>query len=585
MNKKTAAALSLAAAALMTLSSCSAGGGEAVVEGYSGSVGVQASVGPEGGFSLSLTTCSERAGLGSMAAELMVERINEAGSLSVDLISGATVTSSAVVAAAEQALRSQGLSDEDIFTNVSSRYEYRYEDSDVVIVGAGAAGLSAAIEAAESGARVIVVEKLGVPGGSLARSFGYIAAVSSDEQRYNYIDDSPTSFAASWLETAGLTSNQLRILNLSERSADNINFLKNSGARLSAALFSDSVDPSSPSRLHLLVDAQGNAGGGGAAAALVERARSLGVRIICDAKVYDICLDATGVVTGVRARVTGRGILTVNAPAVILATGGFDRNLDLVNELVGQKQWISFSSPGNTGDGLELALAVGGSLDGSFGEMLELYDFYGSTNGNPDGILVTSDGDRFVREDESGTAKAAALSARGGDMRAYYITDANGYSEAFEVGLANGTIYSSDSLEGLSELIGARLLPDTVHVYNRLCELGEPDYYGKSPDCMKPIAQAPFYAVPYELRSFGTTGGIATDIFCRVSSASRGVVDGLFAAGECANGAYFAEGYPGFGYSLSQAIDTGRTAAQSAVRFLRDNDKFPYDSATPAVDN
>ncbi len=585
MNKRITAVLSCAAAVTMLLSACAAGEAAVTVEGYSGSVGVQASVDADGAFSLSLSSCTERAGLGSMAAQAMVKRINEAGSLSVELISGATVTSSAVMSAAERALRSAGLTDGQIFKAIPAKYEYRYEDADIAIVGAGASGLCAAIEAAESGARVVVLEKLGVPGGSLARSFGYFAAVSTDEQRYNYVDDNPTSFAAAWLEAAGEGASSSRVLSLGERSADNLGFLKLSGVGVSSSLYSHSADGSVPARLHLLVDEQGNAGGGGAVEALVERALSLGVRIICDARVYDVCLDITGTVTGVRARVTGEGILTVNAPAVILAAGGFGNNIDLINDLIGPKEWSTVTSPGSTGDGLELALAAGGSIDSSFGAMLELYDFVGGSNGRTDGVLVTPDGDRFVREDASGVAKAAALTARESFSTAYFIVDSKGYSDAFAEGLESGEIKSADTLEELSRLIDARLVPDTVRTYNDICRRGGADYYGKAADCMTAVDTAPFYAVPYELRCFGTTGGVTTDRGCRVVSSSRGVVEGLFAAGECANGAFFGDGYPGFGYSVSQAVDTGRTAAQSAVDFLREQDKFPYDSATPAGDN
>ena len=553
----------------LVLPGCAGGDPVATVHGYRGDVTVRAAL-SDGGFVVELVSCDEREGLGTLGAEAMVERINTAGTLAVDVVSGATVTSSAVLAAAEQALVRAGASRELMYRAATDAWEYRYLTYDVVVVGAGAAGLTAAIEASRAGASVLVVEKQGVAGGSSARSEGVIAATGTDEQAYLYIDDSPTSFAASWLSGSGVSSNQLRILSLSERSADNLALLSELGVSFSRSLMSDNPSDRVPRRLHPIVDEDGEMGGGALVAPLVEAAEELGVDFLYDARVYEIQLGIAGEVTGVRARLADGGVVTVESTAVILATGGYDRSRDLMYEFLEPVELYSVSSPGNTGDGIELALAAGGALDPGFGLMTDLYDFYAGTSGSAGGMLVTPDGERFVREDADSFTKATTLLGRGEYARAYYIVDAAGATAAVTAAAESGTVTSADSLAALSSALDAPWLERVAALYNDLCAEGADPYYGKDPAHLIPLGEGPYYAIPYELRCFGTTGGIATDLGCAVVSAADNtrVVPGLYAAGECANGSYFAEGYPGRGYSLAQVIDTGIIAGTKSAEYV-----------------
>lgn len=533
-------------------------------KGYNGDITLRAQR-EDDSFVLSIEKSKETAGIGSNALELFVEEVNARQSLSVDVISGATETSSAAMTAAEKALRKTGFDIEELKSraetnNIVDKSVY----CDVLVIGAGGAGLTAAITAAENGAKVVVVEKMGIAGGTTARSDGKIMAAGTAIQKYNVIDDSSSGLASFLYAYAGKQVDSARLLDMSAHTSSNLDMLTRYGVRFSNQIL-PTYEGQEPERVHLISDGN-DVGGGYLIEPLVRAAKANGVEIYYGTEAYTLISTATNIVKGARARQVNGSTLSVYATATIIATGGYDRNEGLMHELasVDPSTVLSLTALGNTGDGINLAKEVDAIiLEGA--PIAKLYDYYADTNGNYKGILVNSRGNRFAAEDATAFDLSGALFATG-YTKAFFITDARGYSSAFAKGVKNGDIIKAETIDELGKLIGAPALASTVTSYNVMCENGNDTLYGKPSKYLRSIEKGPFYAVPYTSVVYGTTGGIDTNISCAVLS-DYGAIEGLYAAGEVVNGVYFDYRYPGFGVSLAEAVETGRIAGSRAAEF------------------
>lgn len=213
-------------------------GGRARVHGYSGTIVMSAEVQEDGSFRLQVDRHKEDYGLGSIALARVVDAVNEQQNLDVDLISGATETSAAALECARKALENAGIDTGSLQGTESGGGEGFVDYScDVVVVGAGGAGLTAALSAAQNGSQVIVVEKMGMAGGSTVRSEGMLMAAGTELQAYNGVRDGSASFSSFLYGLCDpLISRQNRIVTLSEHSADNLKMLEDLGVRFSDTL-------------------------------------------------------------------------------------------------------------------------------------------------------------------------------------------------------------------------------------------------------------------------------------------------------------------------------------------------------------
>ncbi len=543
-------------------------GGRAWTHGYSGMIELSAEVQEDGSFLLTVDRNEEDYGLGNIALERMVDTINEQQSLDVDIIAGATETSAAALACAERALKGAGVDPGQLEAGQREADDPLEYSCDVVVVGAGGAGLTAALTAARNGSEVIVVEKLGMAGGSTVRSGGMLLAAGTEQQNYNGVRDSGAALASYLYALCDETASvQNRIVTLAEHSADNLAFLESLGVQFSDSLFTGMG--SSVRRVHLAVDPKGNGSGAAIVQALLAACEREGVQFVYNSEVYELTRDITGGITGVRARRPDGAELTVQAGATVLATGGYDRSDLLIREYnpAGALPAYAYSAPGNTGEGIRLAQQAGAQVfDGSL--VAELYDFYAGSN-NSGGLMVTPTGQRFADESRPAFWLGSAIQ-KAGFGYAWLITDAAGYKSSFANGLEQNTVVTADSIEALGQMINAVGLQSTVYNYNQACLAGRDDQYGKSADSLRAIGDGPYYAVRYTLKSYGTMGGVRTTTTGQAMSAI-GNVPGLFACGEAANGSYMSGYYPGFGASLAQVIESGRATGLGASEYASEN--------------
>lgn len=347
----------------------------------------------------------ETEGVGSQAIAKMPGAIAESGSIAVDGVSGATITSTAIKEAAAAALTAAGLNPDDYKTAVEkdAAAEDSTVDADVVVVGAGGAGMTAAITAAAEGKSVVILESQSMVGGNSVRATGGMNAgktVYQDENEFGesagvektlktaaekYADNetitalaktvseqwaayqaNPTGYFDSVelmeLDTMiggkGINDPEL-VETLCANSADAIDWLDEHGITLHNV---SSFGGASVKRIHRPVNAEGKTVSVGSymIPLLQENCEKAGVKMMLDTTATEILTDANGAAVGVKATGASGETVTVNAKAVVLATGGFGANLDMVVKYKPElKGFMTTNAPGIQGQGIEMAQAIG----------------------------------------------------------------------------------------------------------------------------------------------------------------------------------------------------------------------------------
>ena len=395
----------------------------------------------------------ETEGVGSQAIAKMPGEIAESGSIAVDGVSGATVTSTAIKEAAAAALTAAGLNPDDYKTAVENdaTAEDSTVDADVVVVGAGGAGMTAAITAAGEGKSVVILESQSMVGGNSVRATGGMNAgktVYQDENEFGesagvektlktaaekYADNetitalaktvseqwaayqaNPTGYFDSVelmeLDTMiggkGINDPEL-VETLCANSADAIDWLDEHGITLHNV---SSFGGASVKRIHRPVNAEGKTVSVGSymIPLLQENCEKAGVKMMLDTTATEILTDANGAAVGVKATGASGETVTVNAKAVVLATGGFGANLDMVVKYKPElKGFMTTNAPGIQGQGIEMAQAIGAATVDM--DQIQIHPTVEAntaaliTEGlRGDGaILINEEGKRFI--DEVGT--------------------------------------------------------------------------------------------------------------------------------------------------------------------------------------
>jgi fumarate reductase flavoprotein subunit len=462
------------------------------------------------------------------------------------------------------------------------------EDYDVIIVGGGGAGMAAAIEAHDAGARVALVEADTRLGGSTALSGGvYYAAGSRVQLARGISDDGPDDLFEYYL-----TLNQYRVEPalvrvLCDEAAAGLHWLMDLGVDFPAeGLYCSGVER--------VPRGHGAEGAGAAIAAALERAvQARSIDVALDSRVEALLADSpSAAVAGIRVRGDN-----VRASSVVLATGGFGANPQLLERLypdaAGQGDWAWYiGSRHCQGDGLRLGEAVGADVVGhNRGLLLTTPNFRRVLEVFVPGwlVYVNREGRRFVDETAEYAVMSGVIQAQtGGSCFAVFDETARReaaphprYADAFAAGalpmnwvadelaaqVQTGRVIRADSLAALAERCGIRAtaLEATVERYNADVAAGQDRAFFKAGEEMKAIATPPFYAV--EIRPAIiclTSAGLRIDPDCRVLDSGDRPVPGLFAAGETTGGV-LGERYVGGGNSITNAIVFGRRAGRRAA--------------------
>ena len=551
----------------------------ASAKGHNGDMTVEVTVDGSSIKNVTVTEHVETYGLGYGLNTTPVEAIPAAivanQSLAVDAVSSATVTSAAIKAAATDCITQAGGDPADFQTPVAYDTSDETYDVDIVIVGAGAAGLAAANTALEAGANVLVVEKTGVTGGSTTRSGGKILAAGSQwqtEQGFEDNADMMYDYLMSF-DRDGIMNGPL-VKQFCDNSLDNLMWLADRGVKI------QDVEPIhssiTPWRVHNVVGGGGQTSGHGGqiCVPLTQAFENGGGKILYNHPATKLLTDASGAVVGIEGEKTGGGKYTVNAKAVILCTGGYCHNEEMLSKYNDFLPTNVYSGVpmANVGDGLVMAQAVGAKNFDAPGLQLVYvsYDCYCGIN-EESGLIVSEDGDRVVDEFTYQSHVAQALADADSTCGYYIAAVKDGVAvepyPMIQWGVTMEQVPHASSIEELAGLIGvdADHLKATVDRYNELCAKGVDEDFGKPAEYMIPVEGDTYYAFRMTPGSSVTFGGLEINDKSQVLDTNDQPIPGLYAAGEVAFTGLFDAEYPCCGMAIGSAVYFGRNAVETIM--------------------
>jgi fumarate reductase flavoprotein subunit len=504
------------------------------------------------------------------------------------LMEGKNVLTVAIVLTIAMLLPGCGGSDSKKMSNTMS--------ADVVVVGSGTTGLSAAIQAKQLGLTVMVIEKNAMVGGSSSQTEGYGGLNSNFAAKqgvsYNVRD---VFFAAE--EYHHWANDQALLLKLYETSGDSANWLESLGVKFS--------------RLAKLGTNKFNtwhayAGSGKQfIKTLADNCKKMGIDILLETRGTELIMK-DGKVAGIKARQNSGGSLTINAPVVVLATGGYSDSPEMLKNVakVDPETIVSKGVPGRDGDGIRMALAVGASdkrLKGTlmnFGPSVKGVGHTDPVNrlAQLPILFVNQQGNRYIDESVRMRDWGTSGNAQRQQGMVYSIMTKKTLDRLMREGVKGGSagitkaltmpdfydrftktmekrkdsFFVADSLSELAEKlnIDKAQLQATVDRYNGFCQTGIDLDYGNK--FLFPVDDGPYYGIKFGIGIYSTTDGLEVTTDAQVLDKAGKVIPGLYAGGSDAGGtngeSYDVSVVPGS--QQGWAVNSGRYAAKDAARYL-----------------
>ena len=561
----------------------------------------------------------ETSGIGSVVIEQFPGEVVEGNTINLDSISGATITSNAFVEAAKAALTEAGLNPDDYMAKAdkTANGETVSYDADVVVIGAGGAGMTAAMTAADAGQKVVILESQAMVGGNSARATGGMNAaktVYQDENEFDqaagvektlataaekYADNetitalaktvseqwaayqaNPTGYFDSVelmeLDTMvggkGINNPEL-VKTLCEGTADAIDWLDENGITLHNV---SSFGGASVKRIHRPVNEEGKVVSVGAymIPLLQENCEKRGIDIVLNTTVDTILTDANGAAVGVSGTDKDGNTVVVNAKSVILATGGFGANLDMVTqykpELAG---FMTTNAAGAQGQGIEMATAIGaGTVD------MDQIQIHPTVEANTaaliteglrgDGaILVNANGGRFIDEVGTRDVVSAAEIAQPGSYSWLIVDQAMADASSVIQGyIKKGYTKTGATYEELAKELDVdpATFANTMETWNSYVEAKNDPDFGRT-SFANPLNNGPYYAIKVTAGVHHTMGGVTINSATEVLKEDGTVIPGLFAAGEVTGGVHGANRLGGT--AVADFVVFGRIAGESAANY------------------
>ncbi len=465
-------------------------------------------------------------------------------------------------------------------------------DFDVVVIGSGAAGLSAAVTAHEQGAqRILVAESEGVVGGSSRLAGGIVMAAESRLQKEAGIQDSVDDLLHDYLTFNQYGAQIGPVRTLLRRSGDTIDWLQEHGVPFAPELIKAGIERNR--RGHAVL------GGGQALVDSLHRyCRNNGIEIALGRRV-DRLLVRDGAVHGIAV-----GDDEVTAGSVVIATGGFGADLEKVAQFMPsayEEGWTWYiGADGSRGDAIAMAAEVGAQLTGRDNGLRTVGPKFLPNKLNEAyqpgwGVMVDPQGRRFMDEsslyalvdqhyhhigdrgfmifDEAAMRPPAELADR---YRSPYplqfpgrepFRPRNYQPDLVDEMVAKGRMFTADTVAGLAAAVGLSedVLTGEIERYNRFCETGGDRDFGKPAEYLLPVSTAPYYIAEVRPCTVNLTAyGLRIDANSQVVHESGTEIQGLYAAGECTGGVLAR--YTGSGNALANACVMGRNAGESAAR-------------------
>lgn len=462
---------------------------------------------------------------------------------------------------------------------------YADQNADIVVIGAGGAGLTAAIQAVQDGAaNVVVVEKMPVTGGNTIRSTGGLNASGTKYQQADGIEDSVALFVEDTMKGGKELNNKDLVTTMAENSAAAVDWVNDIGGDLSVV---GMFGGASVKRIHRPSDT--SAVGPMLMKALNEKAAALGIPVILNTTAAEIVTAEDGGVSGVW--VTGPvGTYLINAKAVILATGGFGANAEMVEQYSpALKGFGTTNHAGATGDGIKMAEELGAAF-------VDMEQIQTHPTVNPDtqtmytegvrgngAILVNKEGLRFVNELETrDVVSAAILEQTDGQCWMVFDQAVRDSLKAIESYLSAGIVFEGETVEELAAQTGvpADALAQTLTAYAGYADAGQDPDFGRA-DMEARLDTPKYYACLCAPAIHHTMGGVKIDTKTEVLTADGSAIPGLFAAGEVTGGVHGANRLGG--NAVTDIVVFGRIAGSGAAAYVQANGGSTEPTMTAAL--
>ncbi|MBF7097551.1 FAD-dependent oxidoreductase [Alkalibacter mobilis] len=555
--------------------------------------------------------------------ELLPERIIDAQSLSIDGITGATASSNGAIQAIKNAIKEAGQDptgfDREIVKNTS---EETY-DCDIVVVGGGTSGTTAAAQATELGAKVVLIEKSARLGGTGGLSAGPMGMNSSAqvEQGYGVDEEFKQNYYDHYEELMNWSIKGSLFSKMISKSGETIDWLVDKGFKIEpdTSFFAVSHGGAQLINAYTSLPYMGMETRG-----YFENMVKDVDTILTETTAEELIRDESGKITGVKAVKYDGSTVTVNAKAVIMATGGFAGNEEMQQEKLGAVYSL-LGLKQNDGSGLNMMLEVGANeynastiCTHAIGVPAEVTDFNGFDSAIPYSLLTTSallqvndQGERFMNEEVQdydmtrgsvthsmqGSYFYVLLSQKQVDEISKSGTSAVGQNYdpmafSFQYNTIGKDIPMSNiqavldqainqelaykgTLEVIAEKIGAEpeILKNNVYAYDEMCKEGKDSLFGKTVSSANIIGEGPYYAVKGTTVAYCTNGGVEVDTRCQVLNTEGELIEGLYAVGVESQGNIMdGVSYTNVsGINLSWGFNSGRIAAKNAMEIIAGN--------------
>ena len=527
-------------------------------DGFSGKIKVDVLTNGEKIEDIKLVSDSETSHIISRAFPVLKERILKTQSPIVDSVSGASYTSFGIKKAVADALKSNGKDFGRIRFNTKAPEQpivnLKAVNTDLVIIGGGPAGLAAAISAKEAGLKnIILIEKLDILSGNGKYDMNFYDLINSEAQKANGINDTVEALIA---DNTNPLDTPERIKAQAEGAFVLDKWLRSFGVKLNYNY---------GKRGHM---AESNAyAGAHVQDGMEKKVKELDIDVRTGTKGLDLIMK-DGKAVGVKVQ-NGNNFYDINAKAVILATGGFSANKELLKKYVpGSEVFQTSNQIGATGD--FIPVFEKNNIKTANLEVLNIFPFIirqtrDLTGGGDGFILVNKDGKRFTSENITYATRfsTAQKILDQPDSAVFYIYDQRLYDASFRLQkhTAQGLHIKAATLDELADKLGIdkNNLKTTVKEFNKAVRGEIKDPFRENPTKKEFMSEGPYYGVQVESAIHMTRGGVVADEKTQVLYENGNIVNGLYAAGEVANsnsGAY------------SAAVIFGRIAGKEAAEYI-----------------
>jgi fumarate reductase flavoprotein subunit len=560
-----------------------------VGKGYGGTVKVSITLDNDKVSGINILESSETATVGGTAFDIIIPNIIKNQSVAIDDVIGATLTSTGVKNAVVNALDSANLKLEKFNTNLTKaensvasgetttapteEFISPYRDGevvDVIIVGGGGAGLTAAIAATEKGARVILIEKMPLLGGNTTYSTGGMNAANTEFQKKAEIEDSEQLFYDDTMKGGQNKNNPNLVKTLTDNAKFMIPWLIERGMD-----FTDVGQFAGASVKRIHRPAGGKAVGPVLVKALVDKVKDLNIDIRTENKLTKL-IKEDGKIAGVEVDHKGN-VYTIYANAVIMATGGFGANPEMVTAYdPALKGFGSTNSRGITGEGIKIVNENGGQLVDM--ELIQTHPTVVHKNTvmiteavrGEGAIVVNREGKRFVSEMATRDVMSKAILAQDGGS-AFLIFEQNvrdRLKATIDGYLKGGYVLEGATIEELAKNVGINdaELANTIKVVNEFVAAKEDGEF-KSNALKTELSNGPFYAIEISPAVHHTMGGVKINTNAEVLDGDGTPIPGLFAAGEITGGVHGANRLGG--NAVADIIVFGQIAGDNAAEFAK----------------